>query len=234
MFGKIAGFEFRYQLKNPVFWVAVIALRACSPMGSPRRPSFPIGGGNVHRNSPVALVRLQFIFSLYFMFVVTAFVANVVVRDDESGFGSIVRSTPISRFQYLIGRFAGACAAAALAWLVIPVALWFATLMPWLDPDTLGPTSLGGLCLWRPRLRAARTADHRVDLLRRRDAHAFDDVDLRLPRRLPDRLAGARSGRGGAPGIWLDRLCRAVRPGGVWRAPFAIGLRPSSTTCCRR
>lgn len=143
MFGRIAGFEFRYQLKNPVFWVAIIAF-ALFAYGLAATPAFPIGGGNVHRNSAVSVARLQVIFSLYFMFVVTAFVANVVVRDDESGFGSIVRSTPISRFQYLIGRFAGACAAAVLAWLVIPVALWFATLMPWLDPDTLGPTSVMG------------------------------------------------------------------------------------------
>ncbi|MEA3003655.1 MAG: type transport system permease protein [Sphingomonadales bacterium] len=143
MFRRIAAFEFRYQVKNPVFWVAVILFLLLG-FALAASPAFPLGGGNVHRNSPVALMRLQVSFNLFYMFVTTAFVANVVVRDDETGFGSIVRSTPITRFQYLIGRFAGAAAAAALAWLVIPIAMWFATLMPWLDPDTLGPNRIGG------------------------------------------------------------------------------------------
>jgi aminopeptidase N len=143
MFARIAGFELRYQMKNPIFWVAVILffLLAFSLAAT---PAFPLGGGNVHRNSPVAVMRLQTAFNLFYMFITTAFVANVVVRDDETGFGSIVRSTPITRFQYLIGRFGGAFLAAVVAWLVIPVAMWFATLMPWLDPDTLGPNGIAG------------------------------------------------------------------------------------------
>jgi aminopeptidase N len=143
MFARIAGFEFRYQLKNPIFWVGVVLffLLAYSLAAA---PTFPIGGGNIHRNSPVAVMRLQIAFSLFYMFITTAFVANVVVRDDETGFGAMVRSTPITRFQYLIGRFAGAFLAAALAWLVVPIGMWFGSMMPWLDPDTLGPNGLGG------------------------------------------------------------------------------------------
>ena len=76
------------------------------------------------------------------MFVTTAFVANVVVRDDETGFGPIVRSTPITRLQYLGGRFAGAAAAATLAFLFIPLGLWIGSMMPWVDPETLGPNRL--------------------------------------------------------------------------------------------
>ena len=43
----------------------------------------------------------------------TAFVANVVVRDDETGFGPIVRATRVRKFDYLFGRFTGAFFAAA-------------------------------------------------------------------------------------------------------------------------
>jgi hypothetical protein len=42
------------------------------------------------------------------IFIMTAFVANVVIRDDETGFGPIVHSTRVSRFDYLFGRFTGA------------------------------------------------------------------------------------------------------------------------------
>lgn len=142
MFFRIASFELRYQLRNPVFWVAAI-LFFLMTFGAMASESIQIGaGGNIHKNSPVALTQVQGILGLFFMFVTTAFVANVVVRDDDTGFGPIVRSTPITRVQYLGGRFAGAVAAAALAFLFVPLGLWIGSLMPWVDSETLGPNRL--------------------------------------------------------------------------------------------
>ncbi|MGA9582043.1 MAG: M1 family aminopeptidase [Allosphingosinicella sp.] len=142
MFFRIARFELRYQLKNPVFWVAAV-LFLLMTFGAMASESIQIGaGGNIHKNSPVALTQVQGILGLFFMFVTTAFVANVVVRDDDTGFGPIVRSTPITRVQYLGGRFAGAIAAAALAFLFVPLGLWIGSLMPWVDSETLGPNRL--------------------------------------------------------------------------------------------
>lgn len=143
MFARIARFELRYQLRNPVFWVAAV-LFFLMTFGAMASESIQIGaGGNIHKNSPVALTQMQAVLGLFFMFVTTAFVANVVVRDDDTGFGPIVRSTPITRLQYLGGRFAGAIAAAALAFLFIPLGLWIGSLMPWVDSETLGPNRLG-------------------------------------------------------------------------------------------
>ncbi|MFL6843984.1 MAG: M1 family aminopeptidase [Allosphingosinicella sp.] len=142
MFLKIAGFELRYQVKNPVFWVAAVLFLLLT-FGAMASSTVQIGaGGNIHKNAPVALTLIQANLSLFFMFVTTAFVANVVVRDDDTGFGPIIRSTRITRFQYLGGRFAGAAAAATLAFLFIPLGLWIGSLMPWIDPETLGPNRL--------------------------------------------------------------------------------------------
>ena len=77
---------------------------------------------NVHKNSPFAIIQVTEIWTLFFgMFVTTAFVANVVVRDDETGFGPIVRATRMSKFDYLYGRFTGAWLAAAIAFLAVPL-----------------------------------------------------------------------------------------------------------------
>jgi len=142
MFGSITAFELRYQLRNPVFWV-VLVLFFLLAFGGTTVEQIQIGsGGNVHKNSPSAIGNIYLVFTLFYMFVTTAFVANVIVRDDESGFGSMVRSTRVGKFDYLIGRFAGAFAVAAIAFLAIPVAIWFGSLMPWLDPETLGPNRL--------------------------------------------------------------------------------------------
>lgn len=142
MFGAIAAFELRYQFRNPVFWVVVILFFLLT-FGATTVDEISIGGGgNVKVNSPFAIVQVHLILSVFFMFVTTAFVANVIVRDDESGFGPMVRSTRVSRFDYLIGRFVGAFAAAAIAFLAVPLAIFIGALMPWLDPETVGPNHL--------------------------------------------------------------------------------------------
>lgn len=140
MLARIAAFEFGYQLKNPVFWVAA-GLFFLFSYGFVASDQIQIGGsgGNVHENSPYSLAQTQLIFSIFYMFVTTAFVANVIVRDDETGFGPIVRSTRVTKFDYLFGRFIGAFLIAALGFLSIPLGIWFGSLMPWIDPETLGP-----------------------------------------------------------------------------------------------
>ena len=142
MFGQIARFELRYQLRNPVFWTVAILFFLLT-FGSMTIEQIKIGSGaNIHKNAPVAVAQIHQILSILFMFVSTAFVANVIVRDDESGFGPMVRSTRVGKFDYLMARFLGAFAAAALAFAAIPLAIWLGSLMPWVDHETLGPNRL--------------------------------------------------------------------------------------------
>ena len=142
MFGKIAAFEFRYQIRQPVFWVAA-GIFFLLTFGSVTIDQITIGGGgSIHKNAPYAIVQIHTILAIFYMFVTTAFVANVIVRDDETGFGSILRSTRISKFDYLYGRFTGAFAAACLSFLAVPLAIALGSLMPWIDKETLGPLTL--------------------------------------------------------------------------------------------
>ena len=142
MFAQIAAFELRYQLRNPVFWVVSILFFLLT-FGAITVDNVQIGsGGNVKANSPQAILQIHIVLAIFFMFVTTAFVANVVLRDRESGFGPMVLSTRVKKFDYLIGRFTGAFAVACLAFLVVPLAIFLGSLMPWLDPETLGPNRL--------------------------------------------------------------------------------------------
>jgi ABC-2 type transport system permease protein len=142
MFYTIARFELRYQLLNPVFWVATILFFLLT-FGATTAESIRLGsGGNIHTNAPTAVAQIQLIMSLFFMFVTTAFVGNVVVRDDETGFGGIIRSTKVGKLPYMYGRFSGAFLGAAVAFLAVPLAIWLGTFMPWVNPDNLGPNRL--------------------------------------------------------------------------------------------
>ncbi|WP_293676991.1 M1 family aminopeptidase [uncultured Phenylobacterium sp.] len=143
MVGKIAAFELRYQLRQPIFWISALIFFALV-FGAVGIDQVRIGsGGNVHKNSPKGMGEIVMVMSIFFMFVSTAFVANVIVRDEETGFGPIIRSTRITKFDYLFGRFLGAFAAVAISFLAVPLAIWIGSLMPWVDPETMGPNVAG-------------------------------------------------------------------------------------------
>jgi ABC-2 type transport system permease protein len=142
MLTKIARFEFRYLLRNPLLWVTavltfVLFVVAMSVEG------FELGSeGGLLENAAYATLRNYLMVSIFFMFVTASFVANAVIRDDETGFGPIVRSTSITRFEYVIGRFLGAFTLSALCLLLVPLGMLLGTIMPWADPAQLGPNRL--------------------------------------------------------------------------------------------
>jgi aminopeptidase N len=142
MFRTIALFELRYQFRNPVFWVATTLFFLLTFAGTTVESIRLGSGGNINSNAPTAIAQVMLIMSLFFMFVTTAFVANVVVRDDETGFGGIIRSTRVDKRAYMFGRFSGAFLGAAIAFLAVPTAIWIGTFMPWVDPELIGPNRL--------------------------------------------------------------------------------------------
>jgi ABC-type transport system involved in multi-copper enzyme maturation permease subunit len=135
----IARFELWYQLRNPVFWVATFRFFRLG-CGLTASANVSIGTpGGVHQNAANAIAVATAIFSLFYVFVVTAFVANAIIRDDSSGFAPIVRATAVTRHQILAGRFIGGLLIAWLGYLALPIGMWAGSIMPWVDPETVGP-----------------------------------------------------------------------------------------------
>jgi hypothetical protein len=135
MFKSVAAFELRYQLKSPAFWVT-FAIFLLLTFAATASDNVQIGsGGNVWKNSPYAIAQTLMVMTVFAVFILTAFVANVVVRDDETGFGPIIHSTRLSRFDYLFGRFTGAFFAGCLLFLSAPLGMILGAAMPWLDPE---------------------------------------------------------------------------------------------------
>jgi ABC-2 type transport system permease protein len=142
MFRHIAAFELRYQLRWPVFWATTLIF-ALFAFGSIASTVISIGStGNVKVNSPYAIAQTLQILSVFAVFIIAAFVSNVIVRDDETNFGSILRSTRVSRFNYLYGRFTGSFIVACLAFAGVPLAMLAGSMMPWVDAETVGPLRL--------------------------------------------------------------------------------------------
>ena len=144
MFGKIAAFELRYQLKSPVLWIVFLLFFLLTFFAvASDNVSIGGGGGNIHENSPVSIIVSTAVMAIFAQFVVVAFVANIILRDVETGFGPIIQSTRISKFDYLIGRFTGAFIASMVVLAAVPIGMMLGSFMPWLDPETIGPFVFG-------------------------------------------------------------------------------------------
>ena len=143
MLRHIAAFEWRYQLRNPVLWVGAL-LFLVSGFGATVSDYVQIGSvGSFHKNSPYALLQATGVMGLFVTFVTVALVAGAVLRDDETGFAALLHATPLRKFDLLVGRFAGAVAAALLVVAATPLGILLGTAMPGLDAERFGPTLPG-------------------------------------------------------------------------------------------
>ncbi|MDQ3282876.1 MAG: aminopeptidase, partial [Acidobacteriota bacterium] len=136
---EIARFEVRYLLRNPLLWLMAACTFALLFAGTSVE-EFELGSeGGLLVNAAYATLRNYVMVSVFFMLATTSFVANAVSRDDETGFGPIIRSTRITRFDYVMGRFLGAFVIAAACLLLVPLGVLAGSVMPWTNPAHLGP-----------------------------------------------------------------------------------------------
>ncbi|HEY0974427.1 MAG TPA: M1 family aminopeptidase [Solimonas sp.] len=138
MLRHVAGFELRYQATTPIFWITSLIFFGLTfwwVLSDTLRVGW---GGYVVRNSPYAVAQMGMIMGVFAIFILTTFVSNVILRDDETRFSPIIRTTSLSKFDYLFGRFLGAFGASCLVFLSVPIGAISAAAMPWLDPATVG------------------------------------------------------------------------------------------------
>lgn len=143
MFFEILRFELRQQLRSPLFWMVALAFGALA-FAVAGSDSVQIGGGigNVHRNAPLVVTQWLTYFTLFGLFLIPLFVANAALRDFETGTAELFFSTPMPRSAYLGGRFLAGYLAAIGVLVVVAFGLCLGALMPWVDPERLGPTRL--------------------------------------------------------------------------------------------
>ena len=139
---RIAAQELRYMLKSPqtVVGFSIFFLLTFFAMIS---TNVTIGGGgNVDVNSPYAITQTLLVMNVFAVFVVPAFMANAVLKDVDHKFDGILFATPVSKPDYLFGRFLGAFVAMTIAMAGAPLGMLIGTFWPTVDPETLAPTNL--------------------------------------------------------------------------------------------
>jgi ABC-type transport system involved in multi-copper enzyme maturation permease subunit len=142
MLWKIAGFEFRFQLLSPAS-IAIFAIFFLLVFGGVTIDQIQVGGGGaVNINSPNALTTNLLIFSIFGAIIPTVFLSSGVLRDFNFKTSELFYSRPVREFDFVLGRFIGVFLITACVYASVPLAFFLGSLMPWLDPELVGPTVL--------------------------------------------------------------------------------------------
>ena len=136
---RILLFELRYQIRQPLFWIATLLFFLLT-FGAITTDTITVGGaiGSVNRNAPFVIFQLLAVMTAIGTFLTTAFVSNSVHRDFESQTDALFFSLPLKKRDYLFGRFGGSLLVANLVFLGVVLGIVIGSVMPWLEPERIG------------------------------------------------------------------------------------------------
>jgi len=138
MWYEIFKFELQYRKKRPATYIYFVILFLLS-FGAMSSDVVQIGGGAglVKENAPVTIATMMVILSAVMMMITSAITGVAVLRDFEHKTESLMFTNPITKKDYLLGRFLGSILVALIIFAGIPVGFMLGEFMPWRDADKL-------------------------------------------------------------------------------------------------
>jgi ABC-type transport system involved in multi-copper enzyme maturation permease subunit len=149
----IAGFELRTRVKRLSTWVYFVVFFAAAMLwtaaagGAVPNANIVFGSGKVWINSPYAIAQTVAFLGMFGLTVIAALAGRAVQQDFEYRAETFFFTAPITRWQYLGGRYLGALAVLLLVFASIALGVFCGSLLPNLDPDRLGPHRLAAYVL---------------------------------------------------------------------------------------
>src|SRR5260221_7769334 len=149
----IAAFEFRSKLKllstYVYFFVFTLlsALWMAAAGGAFASANIDFGSDKVFINAPYALAQTITVLGLLGMVVVAAFMGRAVQQDFEYQTFPFFFASPISKSDYLFGRYLGAVLVLTFIFLGIALGIVIGTHWPGVDATRVGPWSLAAFVL---------------------------------------------------------------------------------------
>ncbi|MFL1895275.1 M1 family aminopeptidase [Aquimarina sp. 2-A2] len=136
MWYNIFKFELQYRIKRPDTYVFFLFLFLFSIVGV----DFIFQGaemGFMKKNSPIVIMKTMGAITGIFMILASMIMGVSVLRDFEYTIESLMFSTPITKKDYLLGRFLGSFTVLFFAFTGILFGMMLGEFMPWNSPDEL-------------------------------------------------------------------------------------------------
>ncbi len=140
MFKDFFLFEIRYRLRQPmiyIFFLISFLLVFAATISDTVQLGDSHDGLNV--NAPHVILSMTLLITLIGVFMTTAFMNTAILRDFDYQYDGILFATPISKFGYLGGRFAGAAVLALVPFLGVFAGIFLGSISPWVEASRVGP-----------------------------------------------------------------------------------------------
>lgn len=145
-------FELNYRFSRPVTYVYFLLMGVMGFVATATDIVQAGGsGGKVMENAPIVITQIMVAMMIFGIFIASAIMGVPVLRDFEHKTDSIIFTTPISKFDYLAGKYLGSFIALLfiITALLLGMMLGQAFPWPWLDnADRLMPFSF--INYWNP------------------------------------------------------------------------------------
>src|SRR5579863_5449412 len=138
----IAWFEIRFWLRSWMLWIFFFII-ALLIFGAVSTDHITVGDSlsNTYRNAPFVIENFYSFVGLLTLLMCTAFVNSAALRDFSYNTHQIMFSTPMSRRDFLLGRFVGATLISVVPMLGISLGVLLAKYMLWVDAERWGPVN---------------------------------------------------------------------------------------------
>ena len=136
-FSNLAGFEYRYQTRQILFWFTQLAFFLLALQLGAQAP----GSEKLLYNAPSAIAFDVGLLSLFALLPITVFAANAMLRDDRFRMNGLIYATPVGKWTFLTARFAGFLLTGLSLFLPAIAGLVAALYLIPLDPARIAPLS---------------------------------------------------------------------------------------------
>ena len=143
MFMDFFLFELKLRFKSISTYIFFL-LASFLPFFSVAARDFgPIGSGKVFLNSPFAVLLITTQVLAFGSILIAAIFGPAILRDFNGDTYQLIFTKPISKFGYLMGRWAGSMVTAIFVFSGIVFGIALGTLMPWADKLRIAPNDFG-------------------------------------------------------------------------------------------
>ncbi len=146
MVASILAFEFSRRLRRIstyVYFLVFLGLGFLFVLmsgGAFKEATVDFGtGGRVLVTSPFALNVIIMFVSFFGVIITAALAGQATYQDVDNNATAFFYTAPITKFDYLAGRFLGALAVQVVIFASVGLGAWLGTRTPWLDPARVGP-----------------------------------------------------------------------------------------------
>ncbi len=138
-FWEIIRYEIAYQVRRPWLWVFVGVMLALNFLMARDGAFAEVLYSEFYINSPFAILKTTVFGGLVWMLMAAAIAGEAAARDVATGMHPLIYTVPVSKAQYLGGRFIAALILNLALLLVVQVAILLAIYLPGVHPDLIGP-----------------------------------------------------------------------------------------------